>query len=168
MNTLEAIMTRRSYHQFKDTPVSDDQLKKILAAAMQAPSSGDGRPWHFIVIKDREKLDAFADKIDEGNHMFKEAQAAILLCSNVSREGFPGYYPQDCACAGQNIYLAAHELGLGTVWFTLWGVAPRINGCKEIVSFPQGIEPFALFPLGEPNEDLGVEDRYDDNMVIWE
>ena len=62
-------MSRRSIHQFKDTPVTDEQIKTILAAAMQAPSAGDGRPWHLVVTKDREKLDALAEKVDGGNNM---------------------------------------------------------------------------------------------------
>lgn len=165
MNTLEAIMTRRSIRKFKDTPISDEQIKTILAAAMQAPSAGDGRPWYFIVTRDAEKLEALADKVDNGNAMIKEAQAAILLCSNESKEGFPGFYPQDCACAGQNIYLAAHELGLGTVWVATWNVPPRIQGCEEVLNIPEGLKPFALFPIGTPNEDLAAEDRYDDALI---
>src|SRR6056297_476334 len=128
METIQAIMSRRSIRQFEDKPVSDEAIKKILEAAMNAPSAGDGRPWHFVVIKDREKLNFLADRLDEGNEMFKQAKAAILLLGDKSKEGFPGFYPQDCACAGQNIYLAAHDLGLGTVWIALWSVKPRING----------------------------------------
>ena len=168
MNTIEAIMSRRSIHQFKDTPVTDEQIKTILAAALQAPSAGDGRPWHLIVTKDRDKLNALAEKVDGGNAMLKEAQAAILLCSNEAKEGFPGFYPQDCACAGQNIYLAAHDLGLATVWIASWNVPPRIKGCEDVFSLPEGIKPFALFPLGESNEKLAPEDRYDDAKVSWQ
>jgi nitroreductase len=168
MNTIENIMSRRSIRKFKDTPVTEEQIKTILSAAMNAPSAGDGRPWHYIVVTDRAKLDAFAVKVDDGNAMFKEAQAAILLCSNESKQGFPGYYPQDCACAGQNIYLAAHELGLATTWVAMWGVKPRLEGAKSILNIPNGIEPFALFPLGVPNEVLPAENRYNDELVSWE
>jgi nitroreductase len=168
MNTIEAIMTRRSIHQFKDTPVSDKQIKTILEAAMNAPSAGDGRPWEFVVVKDREKLNQLADKIDEGNDMFKQAQAAIVILGDKSKEGFPGFYPQDCSCAGQNIYLAAHELGLGTVWIATWSVPPRINGVNEVVKTPDHPEPFAVFPIGVPAEELGPEYRYDDNMVHFD
>ena len=168
MNTIEAIMTRRSIHQFKDVPVTDEQIKTILAAAMQAPSAGDGRPWHFIVTKDRDKLNALAEKVDGGNKMLKEAPAAVLLCSNEAKEGFPAFYPQDCACAGENIYLAAHELGLATVWVAIWNVPPRIQGCEDVFAMPEGIKPFALFPLGVSNEDLAAEDRYDEALVSWE
>lgn len=165
METLKTIMSRRSIYQFKESPVSDRAIKRILEAAMNAPSAGDGRPWHFLVIKNREKLNAIADKVDEGNATFKEAQAAILICGDESKEGFPGFYPQDCACAGQNIYLASHDLGLGTVWIALWSVQPRINGIKEVISIPENIIPFAIFPLGVPKQHPGEDYRYDETRI---
>ncbi len=168
METLKAIMTRRSYHQFKDEPVSNEQIKTILEAAMNAPSAGDGRPWHFMVVKDREKLDMLAEKIDEGNAMFKQAKAAILICGDPKKEGFPGFYPQDCSCAAQNIYLAAHDLGLGTVWIAIWSVPPRINGIKAVLNVPDNVEPFAIFPIGVPAETLDPEYRYDKSLVHYD
>jgi len=168
METLKAIMNRRSIRKFTDKTVSDEDIKKILEAAMNAPSAGDGRPWHFVVIKNREKLNMIADKIDEGNTMFKEAQAAILVCGDEKKEGFPGFYPQDCSCAAQNIYLAAHDLGLGSVWIALWNVKPRIDGIKEVINIPNEISPFAIFPIGYPNENLPAEYRYDESLVHFE
>ncbi len=168
MDTLKAIMNRRSIRKFKNTPVADDQIKIILESAMQAPSAGDGRPWHFVVFKDRRKLNAIADKIDGGNTMFKEAQAAILLIADPSKEGFQGFYPQDCSCAAQNLQLAIHDLGLGTVWIALWSVKPRLKGLKEIIKMPEHLEPFAIFPIGVPNEDLGQDYRYDENLIHYD
>lgn len=161
-------MTRRSFRQFNDTPVTDEQIKILLEAAMNAPSAGDGRPWQFVVVTNREKLDAIADKVDEGNQMFKQAQAAIVLLGNEAKQGFPGFYPQDCSCAAQNLQLAAHDMGLGTVWIALWSVKPRIDGLKEVVTLPDNLEPFAIFPLGVPTENLQPEYRYDASLVSWE
>ena len=168
MDTLKAIMSRRSIRTFTNMPVTDNQIQIILESAMQAPSAGDGRPWHFVVFKDRKKLNAIADKIDGGNAMFKEAQAAILLIADPSKEGFPGFYPQDCSCSAQNIQLAVHDLGLGTVWIALWSVKPRLEGLKEIINIPEHLKPFAIFPIGSPNEDLGQDYRYDDNLVHYD
>ncbi len=168
METIKAIMSRRSIRKFTNAPISDEQIKIILEAAMNAPSAGDGRPWHFVVVKDREKLNTLAEKIDDGNDMFKQAQAAILICGDVKKEGFPGFYPQDCSCAAQNIYLAAHDLGLGSVWVATWKVPPRIQGIKETLNVPDSVEPFAIFPLGVPNENLPEEYRYDETLVHYD
>ena len=135
---------------------------------MNAPSAGDGRPWHFVVVKDKDKLVKLAEKIDDNNEMFKQATAAILIVGDASMEGFPGFYPQDCSCAAQNIYLAAHEMGLGTVWIATWEVPPRINGIREILDVPENLMPFAIFPIGYPGEELGEEYRYDESRIHYD
>ena len=165
MQTIEAIMTRRSIRIFQNRKVEDEKIKIVLEAAMNAPSAGDGRPWQFVVIKDAEKLNKIADKVDGGNDMFRQSTCAILVCAEPSKEGFPGFYPQDCSCACQNIYLASHDQGLGTVWIALWSVVPRINGIREIIDLPDEIVPFAIFPIGYPAEKLEAEYRFDESVV---
>lgn len=165
MNTIEAIMTRRSIRAFKSTPVSKDAIQQILQAAMNAPSAAEQRPWHFVVISRRELLDALADAVDEGNPMLKQAQAAILLCIDPALVKLAGYGEKDCACAAQNIQLAAHDLGLGTVWISIQGIPPRENGCRSLLSLPDAICPFALFPLGEPMEKLPARQNFDATRV---
>ncbi len=165
METLDAIMTRRSIRAFECTSVSAKQVKCLLEAAMNAPSAGDGRPWHFVVTINRIKLNALADEVDEGNDLFKQAQAVILLCLDESLEGFKGFGPQDCSCAAQNLQLAAHDLGLGTVWIAVLHVPSRTAGCRKIFALPQSIIPFALFPLGIPAEEFVPEYRYDEARV---
>ena len=161
METIEAIMTRRSIRVFADTPVTPSQIRTLLAAAMNAPSAGDGRPWHFVVTDDRAQLDALADAVDAGNPMFRQAQAAILICLDESLEKFKGFAPQDCACAAQNLQLAAHDLGLGAVWIAVIGIPSRVAGCREVFGVPEAITPFALFPIGVPGESLPAENRFD-------
>jgi len=165
METIKAIMTRRSIRKFENVQVSDEQIKMLLEAAMNAPSAGDGRPWRFVVTTDRSKLDALADAVDEGNAMFKQAQAAILICLDESLEGFKGFGQQDCSCAAQNLQLAAHDMGLGTVWIAIINVPPRITGCRKVLGVPENLIPFALFPLGVPGETLEAEVRYDETRV---
>ena len=168
MDTIKAIKSRRSIRKFKNKPINDNQIKILLESAMQAPSAGDGRPWHFVVIKDLQKLDAIADKVDGGNAMFKEAQVAIIIVAEPEIEGFPGFYPQDCSCAAQNLQLAAHDLGLGTVWIALWSVKPRLDGLNEIVKIPENLKPFAIFPIGVPDEDLEEDYRYDESRIHYD
>jgi len=158
-------MTRRSIRAFQNTPVTEAQIKTLLEAAMNAPSAGDGRPWHFVVTTDRAKLNALADAVDEGNAMFKQAQAAVLICLDESLEKFKGFGPQDCSCAAQNLQLAAHDMGLGTVWVAVIGVPPRVAGCRKVLGVPENLIPFALFPIGVPGEMLPAEYRYDESRV---
>ncbi|MCU0857637.1 MAG: nitroreductase family protein [Pontiellaceae bacterium] len=165
METISTIMTRRSIRAFENRPVTEEQIQTLLEAAMNAPSAGDGRPWHFVVTTSRAKLDALADAVDEGNALLKQAQAAILICLDESLEKFKGFGPQDCSCAAQNLQLAAHDMGLGTVWLAIINVPPRTAGCRKILDVPEPMKPFALFPLGVPAEKLDAEYRYDTKRI---
>ena len=133
MDALEGLMTRRSVRAYTDEPVSDDQVLKILAAGMQAPSAGNQQPWHFVVLRRKEHLDGLAGALPFGK-MLGQAPLGIVVCADVGREQHAGYWVQDCAAATQNILLACHALGLGAVWI---GVYPR----DERVITLRGPEP---------------------------
>jgi len=57
MDAYECLLTRRSIRSFTDKKVSDDLVQKILTAGMYAPSARNERPWHFIVIRDRNTFE---------------------------------------------------------------------------------------------------------------
>lgn len=168
METLQSIMTRRSIRVFKNKPIPEDLMRKLLEAAMNAPSAADARPWHFVVVEDQEKLNALARDVDEDNEMLKQAGAAILICGDESLEEISGFWPQDCSCAGQNIQLAAHDLGLGAIWLAIYSIPSRTNPCRKILGIPDNLTPFALLPLGYPDEKLPPEYRYDEKRVHWD
>ena len=67
METLECIKTRRSRRLFLDKEVSEEQINKLLEAAIQAPSSQDCQPWHFILVKDKESKEKLAELKGEDN-----------------------------------------------------------------------------------------------------
>jgi nitroreductase/NAD-dependent dihydropyrimidine dehydrogenase PreA subunit len=59
--TEQVIYNRRSIRMFKNKPVPKELLKRIIEAARFAPSAGNGQPWKFVVVTDRD----LSDKIDE-------------------------------------------------------------------------------------------------------
>ncbi len=79
---MEAISKRRSIRKYQTKDVSEAVIHEILTAAMCAPSAHNQKPWHFIVIKDREKLNAIM-KVHPYSKMLKEAPVAILVCANM-------------------------------------------------------------------------------------
>ena len=124
MNALETIRSRRSIRKYKEgAEIPKEDLKQILEAAMMAPSACNTRPWEFVVLQDREKLNALM-KVHPYVSMLKTASLAIIVCAKPEvQEGIcPGYFPQDCGAATQNILLAAKELRYGTCWC---GVYPK-------------------------------------------
>ena len=115
MDALEVIHTRRSIRDFTDAPITDEALRRMLEAAMAAPSAGNAQPWRFIVIRDRECLQRIPD-IHPYAGMATRAALAVLVCADVTAEKFPGFWVQDCSAATQNLMLAARALNIGTVW----------------------------------------------------
>lgn len=61
MDLFDAIQGRKSIRRFKQTPVPDEDIKKILDAGRFAPSANNTQPWSFLVIKDRGLLKNMAD-----------------------------------------------------------------------------------------------------------
>ena len=159
METIKALMTRRSIRAWKQDRVSEEQRKTILEAAMNAPSAADARPWHFVTMDDSAIIRQFTGL--GGTEMLENSTFMVLLCGEVSREIYPGFWPQDCACAAQNMQLAAHDIGVGCVWIAVYPLDKRVQACRDILGIPDDITPFALLAMGIPAEAPGPEYRYD-------
>ena len=163
METIEAIMTRRSVRTWTGEPVVPEERKIILEAAMNAPSAADARPWHFVTMDDPSVIRQFAGL--GGTEMLVESTFMVLVCGEPGREIYPGFWPQDCSCAAQNMQLAAHDIGIGCVWIAIYPLEERVDTCRRILEIPESITPFALLAMGVPNEILPPEYRYDEQRL---
>ena len=164
METLEAIHTRRSIRKYEDKPVPEEVVRKVLAAAMSAPSAWNTQPWHFVVITEQRLLDQIP-KINPHAKMAADAPVAILVCGDVTLKNVPGYWVVDCAAAAQNLLLAAHALGLGAVWTGVYPRQERMEGFRRLLNLPEDVAAHSLIPLGYPAETLAGEDRYRQERV---
>ena len=164
---MDAIYSRRSVRRYSDRPVPEDVLRKLIGAAMMAPSAGNRQPWHFITVTDRERLDAVA-AVNPNAGMVTQAPAAILVCGDEELEMHPGYWMQDCSAALQNLLLAAHGLELGAVWTGIWPREERVTGFRKLFGLPPGVHPLGLVVLGylpEDRESREVPDRFRDDRI---
>lgn len=166
MDTMEAILTRRSIRKFTDWQVSRDLIREVLEAAMSAPSAGNEQPWHFVVIDDRPILDEIP-KIHPHTAMVNEAPVAILVCGDLNLEKYKGFWVQDCSAATQNLLLAAHAKGLGAVWTGFYPVEDRVLGMQRLLGLPEHVIPLALVPIGYPAQKAGRQDRYREERVHY-
>ena len=121
---MEHILARRSIRKFTDEPVDPALIRKLLEAAMAAPSASDRRPWEFVVVRDSEALRRLRRGLPFGR---QNAPLAIVVCGN-KRRALPGpaqsFWVHDCSAAMENLLLAAHGLGLGAVWVGVQPLAP--------------------------------------------
>ncbi|HOU13971.1 MAG TPA: nitroreductase family protein [Anaerolineae bacterium] len=161
MDALEAIFTRRSIRKYTGEPVTADELKTILEAGMNAPSANNSQPWHFIVVDEREKLNAIM-KVHPYSRMLAEAPLAIVVCGDPSISKF---WQQDCAAATENLLLAARALGLGTVWLGVYPDEQRAKGVAALFGVPEHVKPMCIIAVGHPAEQKGRVERYNEGKV---
>lgn len=113
---LTALKERRSIRKFTDEPVSREDLTAILESGRWAPSGLNNQPWRFLVIhKDDHRAQALSECTKYG-HIVKAAK--VLLCIFLDKESIYNEMKDHQGIGGciQNMMLAAHSLGLGTVW----------------------------------------------------
>ncbi len=169
---LEALMARqRAGRIFTDKDVDDALLERILGMATRAPSARNVQSWRFVVIRKQEtkaKLGAIFDEL--GSQMYghgapertpwAEVPVLVAVCSEyVFGDDESGrtalgasIYP-----AVQNLLLAAHAAGLGTVLTTRW--KRREPELRPILGLPDNAGVFAIIPMGWPAEKLGKNRR---------
>jgi len=162
VETLEAIHTRRSIREYTSQTVTEELVRQLLAAAMQAPSAGNQQPWHFIVVTARQQLDALADVLPFGK-MLRTAPLGIVICADTELEKYCGFWVQDCSNATMNFLLAAHARGLGAVWVGVYPEEERVAGLKQILGLPVLVIPLCVVSLGYPaSRPEPRPDRYDE------
>ena len=164
---MKSIFTRRSIRKYKDKPISDEKIRKILKAGMAAPSAGNEQPWQFVVIK-RDDIKADIMKYHNYASMLQTAPVAILVCGDKQLERHSGYWVQDCAAATQNMLLMIDSLGLGGVWLGVYPRQKRMDGIAQVLDIPDKVIPFSLIALGHPAEEKEPHNRYLEDRVHFE
>ena len=161
MNELiKSIISRRTIRKFKPGgPVSNEVMDSLVRAGMAAPTAFDARPWHFVTIQGTELMQRLAAAMP-GCDSCALTASAVLVCADPTGEKLPGIWVQDCSACAQNIQLAAHAQGLGAVWLAIYLVEERVQAIRRILNVPEPIIPFALLPVGIPNETGNLMERH--------
>ncbi|MGV8169656.1 MAG: nitroreductase family protein [Candidatus Nanoarchaeia archaeon] len=155
METFDCIRTRRSIRKYQKKQVEFDKVARILEAASKAPSAGNLQAYRFIVITEREKIDALPEMCSE-QYWITEAPIVIVVCEDIERiEAYYGlrgqrlYAIQDCAAAVENILLAAHDEGLGACWIGSF----EEDFVADLCGVPTSARVQALITLGYPAQE---------------
>ncbi len=164
MEAVEAILGRRSIRKFLDTPVPAELEEKLLRAAMAAPSAGNQQPWHFVAVRDRERLEQLAATSPHAG-MLAGAPLGIAVCGRPAGLPHEHFWIQDCSAAVENLLVAAHALGLGAVWLGYHPRAERVAGAGRVLELPEGVVTLAVIPVGYPAESKPPAGRYDPSRV---
>ena len=178
------LAARRDVRRYRPDPVPADVLERVLTAAHQAPSVGHSQPWRFVVVQDpalRETAAWMADQerlaqaaqleaeaarqlLDLQLEGIREAPLGVVVCCDrrapaagvLGRATFPDADLWSCACAIQNLWLAARAEGLGMGWVTLF----QPDALGRLLGLPDGVVSLGWMCLGWPDErppDPGLE-----------
>jgi nitroreductase len=159
---IEFLLTRRSIRRYEDREVPEDLIRRVLDAARFAPSARNRQPWRFVVVRDPEirgRLSAF----HRGARPLANAPLGIIVACD--SEESPVSYQVDCANAAMYVMLAAHALGLGTVWIQALRDKEAI---QRLVGLPENIVPVAIIAMGWPAEKPEPKPRKDlEELTIY-
>lgn len=168
MELLEALLTRRSCRRFIDRPVEREKIMKILECAVSAPSPANKQPWEFIVTENpkynRElklAVEAIKGKLAVKSgwkwlpaysmDFLLQAPVLVVVTGDPDRNGAeqfldePGKgYEHACCAAIENMLLAAHGLGLATLWFSMF----EKRDARKIFGVDEKLDPVAIICLG--------------------
>ena len=162
---MNSIFHRISVRKYKDTPVEQEKIERMLKAAMAAPSACNQQPWEFYVVTDKNVI----GRLSESSPYAKCAKGAPLVFVPCYRsEGIaPEYFNIDMSAAVENLLLEADDLGLGAVWMGISPDETRMNAVRNVLNIPEHLHAFALVPCGYPAEEREQENRYDESRVHY-
>ena len=162
---INIIFARRSIREYTNEIVNQKDIKVMLEVAMAAPSASNLKPWHFIVITDRQILDSLATAHPYGK-MLLRASLCIAVCGDTTISA--QFWVQDCSAAIENLLLAATALGLGAVWLGVYPRKERVNAIRNVLKIPETVIPLNLVSIGHPAEEKESRTQYDEQRVHHE
>ena len=148
--------------------VDEDSITDVLKAAMTGPSAGNTRPWEFIVIRDRNILSRIGEMRPYMKEMLEQVPVMIIVVFNEEREKYLNRWIQDCSVVMQNILLAVHAKGFAGSWQEIYPEEKTMKGMHEILSLPDNVIPFAMVPIGEPDEEKDDRKTFEEEIIHFD
>jgi nitroreductase len=177
----EAMFTQRSMRKLRPDPIPDEDLRLILEAAVKAPNGGNHQTGRFLVVTDRQKIREFGELYREawwakrkddhgwsgpqdvppGEKNYASAMGLADAMKDVPCVVFALTEPTGGANsvipACQNLMLAAHALGIGSLPTTLHAVV--MDRFRALFGIPKEMGFHFCIPLGYPAVKYGPSKR---------
>ncbi len=166
---LDNIATRTSIRDYEARPVEKEKIEKMLRAAMAAPTAMNKQPWHFVVVDQRNVLDALAGTNPYAK-MLKKAPLAIVVCGNTDKMiegGGRDFWIQDASAATENLLLAAHAMGLGAVWTGAYPSEERCISISKVLSLSDNLIPLNMIVVGYPAEQPQPKQKFKEENISY-
>jgi len=161
MELDETMKGRRSIRRYQRRDIPDPLIKELLNLAAHAPSSMNGQPWRFIVVRAektkrglveiKNKYCPVEKRVYKADFLQK-APVIIVVC--VDKEKSYDREIENGVLATANLMLAGYSRGLGSVYMSAYRIGePGISQeVRQVLDIPQNIDPITIVPLGYPDE----------------
>ena len=157
----EVVLQRRSIRRYQTRDVPEAVITEILESTRQAPSSMNGQPWCFVVVRDAETKRRISELKNrfcpcEKSSFLADfvAQAPVIVAVGVDQDRSFGRDLENGVLATAWLLLAAQDKGLGSVYLSAY--QPHVRGLEvelgKLLHLPEGIRLVTLLPLGYPDE----------------
>ena len=163
---MKCIKSRRSIRNYREEALSKEIIEKIIEAGRYAPSAENRQPWRFIVITSREAIKKLSDETkkqiewilkkrrklrkrypeldDKQTILFLQAvaraskdvifhDAPVVIFIITENKAF---YDESCACAAENMMLAAWSMGIGSCWIGFAKFLEMSNDAMKMLDIP--------------------------------
>lgn len=163
----ELIKIRRSMRKFTEEELTQDQVVALLRAALMAPSSKGTRCWEFVVVDDKEQLQALAHCKDKGAELIEGAPLAVVVAADPT---VSDVWVEDASVATTMLLLQAEDLGLGACWVQIRNRSmadgkPAEEMVRGILGIPEHLRVLSVVAVGHK----GMERKpFNEDKLLWE
>jgi nitroreductase len=167
MDVWEAIRTKRAIRVFTDQPLPEEAVRRIIDAGRRAQSSKNTQPWHFIAVRDRQRLKELSQLGDFMGHVAGAALCVAIITPDPTIR-FSVMF--DAGQSAAYMQLAAQEMGIGSCLGTVY----QPDAARELLRFPAEMHARIVISFGYPAPQQrrpGVAQagrRPFDDVVHWE
>lgn len=173
---LAIFAQRQTVRRYRMDPVPDEHVRQIIDAARRGPTCMNQQPWKFLVVRNRETIDAMKKRTLELIAKSFEAQSApnpkspdlearkakaihftegyftapvyvaVLVDSSLPCSGYG--LQHDGPIAAAYLMIAARAFGYGTAYLTD-GIPERVT--REVLAIPDRYKRICITPIGVPD-----------------
>jgi len=167
-SAIDTIMSRYSVRSYTGELVPQEQIVELIKAGMAAPSGMNQQPWSFVVVTDKDVMDAMTPW---GADTWKAAGTVIVVCGKTTmgdKDAANPLWMLDCSAAAENILLAAKAMGLGAVWNAAYPFDEVCNQVAATLGLPENVKPLAVIPVGYEQGSEEPKDKFDSAKIHFE
>jgi len=151
---LDILRNRRSIRKYKAKEIEPALIEQLKEAAVRSPTSRNFRPWRFLFITDRAKLEALSRAKLSGSSFLHGAGLGVVVCAD---EHESDVWIEDCSIAAIILQLTGQSLGLGSCWIQ---IRKRMHDetqtsegyVKDVLGLPANMRVEAIISFGYPDE----------------